>query len=249
MLNNDNIQVHMHLFYKEPSIYLMDKISKKWNGRVNISVNDDGKDNEAILSHANKIFPEVKVVVTQNVGNDQMGFKNSISVNSEENKNWILYVHDKSADKQRWVDEIVDPIINQEDVVLGLIEQDEFGIISAANKCQEILDEEYLVELSKRCKLEEKYSIVGSRHTLIWLRELQYILYSKHGLINKQHINFKFTAGTMFLAHKDVVNISHDCVHQSFFEKQYRPDGKVEHALERFYYYVSACLRKKIMFI
>ena len=249
MLKQDRIQVHMHLYYKDPSIYLMDKIRQKWDGRVNISLNEGGEANDTIVEYAKKIFPEVRTAKTPNLGNDQIGFKKSVITNKEPDKDWILYVHDKSQDKQKWVDDIVDPIINQEEVVDELIEKDEYGIISSAKRCNKIFDEEYLIEFSKKCKLSEKNLVVGSRHTLVWLRELQYILYDIHGFIDRKNINFQFTAGTMFLINEDIVKLSHDCIHENYFEKQYRPDGKVEHALERFYYYVSACLRKKIMFI
>lgn len=249
MLNKELIQVHMHLFYEQPSIYLMNKVAAKWDGRVNISLNDDGDGNEAIVRHAKELFPEVRTTITPNLGNDQIGFKKSVIENKETDKEWILYVHDKSQDKQDWVDDIVDPIINQEETVEKLIKEDEYGIISAAKRSSKIFDEDYLIELSKRCRMDEKQAVVGSRHTLVWLRELQYILYDIHGFIDKRNINFQFTAGTMFLIHEDIVALAHDCIHEKYFEKQYRPDGKVEHALERFYYYVSACLRRKIMFI
>ena len=53
----------------------------------------------------------------------------------------------------------------------------------------------------------------------------------------------------MFLARRPVVKMSHQCVHESFFEDYYRPDGNVEHAMERFYFYVSECLKYKNVFI
>ena len=37
MLDKDLVSVHVHLFYLEPSIYLLDKISEQYNGPIYIS--------------------------------------------------------------------------------------------------------------------------------------------------------------------------------------------------------------------
>ena len=48
MLDKDLVSVHMHLFYLDPSIYLLDKIADYYKGHLYISLNEDGQNNEEI---------------------------------------------------------------------------------------------------------------------------------------------------------------------------------------------------------
>lgn len=249
MLNDNKIEVHLHLWYEKSSIYLLKKISKQWNGRINISLIEDAQSNKEILNCANDLFAEVQTVYCENKGSDQSGFYESLKANNE-SKEWVFYAHDKSEDKIPWLDQIVDPIL-QSSKINACIEEENVGIISSGNpkRLSSLLTEEYLVKLDKQTKKKDKLAIVLSRQTLVWLRELQYILYDTHGLIDKENLNFKFTAGTMFLIRSNVLKITHDCIHQDFFPSCYRVDGDVTHALERFYYYVSICLGLQNYFV
>ena len=138
------------------------------------------------------------------------------------------------------------PLINSHTVNQEIVNS-ETGLISANSK-RWLLDletEQSILKEDKEAPMSYKRIIVLKRHTLVWLRELQYILYKKHGFIQKENLNFKFTAGTMFLARSDVVDLSLSCILPCYFEECYRQDGNVQHAMERFYYYVSMCMGYK----
>ena len=53
----------------------------------------------------------------------------------------------------------------------------------------------------------------------------------------------------MFIIDSDIVDIAHSVIHPTFFPTAYREDGDMPHALERFYYYVSLCMKRKNIFI
>lgn len=250
MLNKELIEVHAHLWYEDVSIYLLDKLREAWDGRVNLSLIKDAESNQAIVSHSEKLFPEVRYIEVKNLGNDQSGFKQSFTKNTED-KPWVFYVHDKNKIKQNWIDDIVDPIVCQPNRVNSLIEKEEIGLISSGNPTRrmDILNEEKLIDYDRRTPIPEKKRIVLSRQTLVWLRELQYILYEKHGFIAKENLNFSFTSGTMFVIRSDVTAMAHSCIHDNYFPDFYREDGDMPHALERFYYYVSICLDYRNEFI
>ena len=250
MLNKDLLQVHAHLWYEDVSKHLLDKLCKGWDGRINLSLIKGAESNQGIVSHAEGLFPEVRYVEVKNLGNDQSGFKESIAKNSED-KPWIFYVHDKNKVKIDWLNEIVDPIIYQTDRVNSLMEDDDVGLISSGNprRKEDLLSEETLIRFDRKTALSDKKGIVLARQTLVWLRELQYILYENHGFIAKENLNFSFTSGTMFVIRNDVTAMAHSCIHDNFFPDFYREDGDLPHALERFYYYVSICLDYKNQFI
>lgn len=249
MLDKDLISVHVHLFYLEPSIYLLDKISEYYNGPIYISLNEDGANNEEIELYAVKKFKKVKSVTVKNKGNDQYGFYSSFKQNDEETP-WILYCHDKTIKRIDWLDRILDPVLQYKDMEKTL-NNEKNGMISSGDPeyYLKMINEEDLTALSKTKNFSGRLEIMQSRHTLTWFRELQYILLSDTGFINAENLNPNFTAGNMFLARRPVVKMSHQCIHESFFEDYYRPDGNVEHAMERFYFYVSECLKYKNVFI
>jgi len=250
-LNKNKIQVHLHLWYEEESIYLIDKIHKGWKGkRINVSFNTDGKANDRLLNYCQDKFSDVRAVYVENCGNDQVGFFKSIQTNNEEDKEFVLYAHDKNPSKRDWVDQNLDPLVDNADTVNTYLKED-VGMISSANpkRLEPLLSEEKLIAIDKETAMSEKKGVVLARQTLIWLRELQYILYDVHGYIDKDRLNFKFTAGNMFIISKDVLEVSQSVVHPNFFPEAYREDGDMPHALERFYYYVSLCMKKQNIFI
>jgi hypothetical protein len=141
-----------------------------------------------------------------------------------------------------FLDDTLDPIINNANMVNDLIERDTCGMIASERMNRKIDIEEDLISQSKYINFEYLYNVVQAKHTLSWIRELQYILYNKHKMINKENINFNFAAGNIFLIRNDVLKISHSCVHENWFPTYYRTDGDVSHGLERFYFYVSICM-------
>lgn len=249
MLDKDLVSVNMHLFYLEPSIYLLDKIADHYKGHLYMSLNENGQANEEIQSHAESKFKKVTSVIIKNKGNDQYGFYSSFKQN-DLNTPWILYCHDKTIKRIDWLDAILDPILEYEDIEKALL-NDKNGIISSGNPeyHHRMISEEDLTSLSKTKNYSGRLKIMQARHTLTWFRELQYILLSDTGFINADNLNPYFTAGNMFLARRPVVKLSHQCIHESFFEDYYREDGNVEHAMERFYFYVSECLKYENLFI
>lgn len=246
---NDLIDVHLHLYYLEPSIYLLNKIRKVYSGKVYLSFNKNGHYNKEIQQHASKIFDSLDIAYVTNLGNDQYGFFHSFQKNKNP-KDWIFYAHDKTIKRIDWLDEIIDPIFEDKKIIEKLGDE-KIGLISSSvyPHYQQLLSENNLTELSKNKDYSRRLKIIQARHTLTWYRELQYILLTNTGLIDADNLNPFFTAGNMFIARNSVVKISHDCVHESFFENYYREDGNVEHALERFYYYVSLCLKYKNYFV
>lgn len=251
MINTKTLSVHLHLFYTEPSIYLIDKISEYYNGDAYISLNRGGVGNEAILSHAKTKFSKVYDVEVDNRGNDQYGFFYSNKMSQSETP-WVFYAHDKTIKRIDWLDEILDPILSLSQKTLrNLLEDEENGIISSGSKKykHKIMTEDDLTQLSKNNNFDSRLKIIQARHTLTWYRELQYILLTETGFINPEKLNPDFTAGNMFLIRRPVLNMCHKCVHDSYFENYYREDGNVEHALERFYFYTSECMKYKNIFI
>jgi len=257
MLNEQKINVVMHLWYEETSLFLIDKLSKVWSGEVHVSLIRGSESNETLIRKMKEKFAEVHTYeLSQNFGNDQIGFW-KIFRKIKNKKQWTLYLHDKHPDKIEWINDIVDPLINNAKIINKMIEEDndfgesKYGIISSGHKQRmvKILTESCLVEIDKNTPKEDKLEIVLSRQTLVWLRELQYILYNEYGLIEKEQLNFYFTSGTMFVINTEVAEMAHACVCENFFPECYRKDGDVTHALERFYYYVSLCSGRKNEFI
>lgn len=233
----DNIEIHAHFWYLDESKYVIDKISKKFSDRINISLIEGSESNSEILEYAQSKFKVVKYVLVENMGTDQNGFIKSYKTNCEE-KDWIFYVHDKKD--LEWIDDIIDPLINTLD---NFNPSNMVGIIGSKHKQQTIEDEEYVIKRDKELPFESKLDIVRIKHTLVWLRQLQYIAFQEHGFFCKEKINFDFIAGTMFIAKREVVQLTHECVHDSFFTSGYSPNGKLEHGLERFYGYINECLK------
>jgi len=249
MINTKKIQTHAFLWYKDTHEYILTKLAKAGITHLNLSLESGNKNNKTIITAAKKLIPNVRYIKVRPCGSDQLGFYCSAIKYNKTKKDWILYCHDKSKTKQKWVDSILDPIL--QDKINDIIVDNNIGIISSGHPdyFKQLWSEEDLVKLDHQTFFHDKKCIVECRHTLTWLRELQYILFRKHGLMDKENLNFNFTAGNMFLIRRDVLQVAHSCIHSNFFPNNYRADGDVSHALERFYYYVSICMKYKNEFI
>lgn len=249
MFDEKLMSCHAHLFYLEPAIYLLDKIYDKYRSEIYISLNEDGEDNQKILDYAKSIFKKVDVVITPNYGTDQYGFFNSFPRNKEK-KEWLLYVHDKVIHRIDWLDSIVDPLLSHDEKKMQeAMSGIDYGIISTLNWKQEILTEKTITEMCKKKNMDTRLALVQARHTMAWYRELQYILLSNTGFICKENINPDFTAGNIFIARHKIVKLAHSCLRDNFFEGRYRNDGNVEHALERFYFYIPYCMNYEVLYV
>ncbi len=251
-LPQDKIAVFLHLYYKIPSKYLIDKLHKFWDGDVYVSMLKGGINNEEIKDYLKSKFKRVHLLEVENKGNDIFGFYQCYR-QYEPEKEWILYLHDKHMSKLDWLDDIVDPILSNEtiDSVNKILcnNDTKYGIICSESYKRKLDDEEALIEVDKQTPLELKHKIVTARATLLWLRELQYILSSVFGYIKKNDLTFDFMAGTVFFAKQNVIKLSHSCVCQEYFINFYKPDGEVQHAIERFYFYVNLCLEQRVKYL
>lgn len=243
MLDNQTFSVHLHLYYKDSSILLLNKISKAWNGKVYISLVSGNENNDNIVCVAKSLFSDVVVIENENRANDQYGFYKSFQQNND-NTEWIFYAHDKHKSKIEWMNNLLDPIVDQTESVNCLAKNNEIGLI--ASKCDryitETLQEERLNMYSDTCKPDERLKIILSRHTLMWLRELQAELVRQNNLESiHDPRSLWFVAGNIFIMRREILKKCHSCVHENFFDKYYKPDGDIGHGLERFYFYAPLC--------
>lgn len=246
---NHKIQTHAFFWYKDTSSYVLHKLANAGVSQLNMSLEDGNKNNKHIIRTAKQMISQVRYVKARPCGSDQLGFYCSFMKHNQKKKPWVLYCHDKSSNKIDWINSILDPILTND--IDEMLDNPDIGIISSS--CPKYVhatqSEEDLIKIDKKTFFQFKRGIVESRHTLTWLRELQYILFKRHELVDKENLNFKFTAGNMFLIRANVLETAHSCVHSNFFPNNYRPDGDIAHALERFYYYVSICMKYKNEFI
>lgn len=242
----------MHLYYKIPSKYLIDKLSDVWDGEVHVSMIEEGRHNEYIAEYLRTKFSKVHIVYVANKGNDIYGFFNCFR-QYETDKKWILYLHDKHLSKLDWLDDITDPILCQENLkkVSNIInsEKTKCGIICSQKYKKKLDDEERLIEVDKHTEPQRKGEIVKARQTLLWLRELQYLLSAQFGYVKKDDLTFDFMAGTVFFIQSEVVKLAHRCVYKEYFIDAYKNDGEVQHAIERFYFYVNLCLNLTTLYL
>ena len=242
-MNTDNISLYCHLWYPEESKFLLDKLCTVFKDVINISLNEGGEHNEVIKTYAQDKFKTVNITLVENMGNDQIGFYKSHSIFEDDSKEWIFYAHDKQLKDRGWVSDLVDPLLTEEAINLTN-ENHNTGMVISKKRKLELITEQELILGNKGCPMpfEAKKATAYALHTFGWLRILQYNLYEHYGFINKENLDISFAAGTMFMTKKQVVDMAHGCIHQDYFDKGYMPDGKVEHALERFYAYVNKCL-------
>lgn len=236
-----NSSLILHLFYEKPSIYLLDKVSKFYTGDdIYVSLIEDSIQNHNIINHAKKYFKNVIINIEPNRGTDQYGLYKIFNKYEENLNQWIFYFHDKHESKLDWLDSLIDPFIYNKDIF-----KKNCGIV--ASDCikysMKVNTEEDIMALNEDLPKRNRITSVRSRHTLVWVRELQNILYRETGILDKENINFEFVAGNMFCIKKSVLKLALSCVDDCFFETLYRPDGDVGHGLERFYFYVNSCLK------
>ena len=239
-----NTSVHLHLYYEDMGSYLLNKLSKIWNGKIYLSLINDNCCNDILLNLANGLFSDIDVVYVKNTGNDQFGFLQSFKLNKDNTK-WILYWHDKHVSKKQWLDDITDIFCHEENK--KLIERytndiSSCGIISASKYRNQTLNLHQIAEISPQIKFEYRQNVVRSYQTVIWLKELQYLFKQHFNIYDENEIYPYFTSGTVFMIQRDILTKVHSIIHDNFFEDFYRPDGDVGHALERFYFYASKCL-------
>ena len=244
-MNNQLVSTHAFLYYKDTGIDLLNKISQYCKGKLFLSLILNNPNNKIIISHARKLF-DLDITYVENTGSDQGGFYQSFKKDYSE-KSWIFFCHDKHIEKKEWMLDLLDIITNVEDNYLN---NPKCGIISSSkyiNKVESIND---LLNTYGNMQFEGRKCLVQSMHTVIWLKELQRILLEKFELIKEESIYPRFCSGNIFLIRKDIVEKSHGCVYDSFFNKNvYRTDGEVAHGLERFYFYVSECMGYHNIFI
>lgn len=244
-MNNQIISTHVFLYYKDTGIALIDELKKYYNGKIYLSLILNNPNNKILLEHSRKFF-DLDITYVENAGTDQYGFFHSMKKDFSE-KPWVFFCHDKHIDKKGWMLDLLDILVHTEDSYLN---NNKCGIISShkyINKVDSIND---LLLTYGNMPFEGRKCLVQSMHTVIWLKELQRILLEKFELIKEESIYPRFCSGNIFLIKKDIVEKSHGCIYDSFFNKNvYRTDGEMAHALERFYFYVSECMGYHNIFI
>ncbi len=245
-MNKTEVSSHIFLYYESTGKYVLDTVSKFYDGPIYLSLIKDNCANDILINYARYLFDETRVLYVDNCGTDQYGFFHTFKHDSGETP-WIFYCHDKHPSKMDWLKSLIEIYTHIPNDALSI---KNVGLISSEkNKSKQPAFEELLFEYSN-CAYHHRKDVVQSMHTLIWLHELERILLSKHNLGNKDFKCPIFSAGNIFLIRRDVVQKTHSCVYDEFFNKGvYRTDGEVEHGLERFYFYVSQCLGYKNLFI
>lgn len=243
--------VHLHIYYEDAGIYLLEKISKIWNGKIYLSLINNNCSNKIILLKAKEIFSDIDVIYINNKGTDQYGFLHSFKLNKD-NTRWVLYVHDKHMSKKEWFDDLVDIFIDKQNE--NLIDKytrhiSSCGIISSSKRKDKIFDPVYLNEVSNNTIFEHRQQVVRNLQCLCWFKELQNLFKLNYNLYSEEVSNMYFTAGTIFLIRKDILYKVHNIIHNNFFENCYREDGDIGHAMERFYFYASQCMGHTNKFI
>ena len=257
-LNKEAVCLIMHLWYEETSISLIEKISQVWDGEVHVSLIKDAPNNECILKNLHRYFKEVHVYeLEENFGNDQVGFINTFR-QIKKWQPWVFYVHDKHPSKRIWLDDLVDPIIENPELINDLINKEEVGIISSKkmkmkvsyHDLKDTVMQDYLFVFQDAAYIN--ISIL-KKFTSMWIKsliEIFNILENKNkNLTKEKEFDFSFTAGNIFAIRSEIVYRTHRCVHQEYWNKSYQKDGTVFHGLERFYYYASERLGKQNKFI
>lgn len=244
-MNNSSLIIHS--FYEEPSMYLLDKVAKFYkNDTLYLSVVKNSLSNQNIIKYAQRYYKHVIVNEEENRGNDQYGLYKLFTKYEDNLNDWIFYFHDKHITKLNWIDDLIDPFCCFD---LSNLSNNKYGMIVSDNPTYQlkISSETDLIKQSEDIPKKNKIVNIKSKQTLVWVRELQQILFQDTGLIEDDYLNFDFTAGNMFCVKKPVLQLALGCIHDNFFEGGYRTDGDIEHGLERFYFYVNLCLKYNIL--
>ncbi len=138
--------------------------------------------------------------------------------------------------------DLVDPLLTDE--ALKYCEDADSGMITSSKRYTTLPSQEKIDSQCEKTMHYQKHTIIPLQTTMLWLIQLQDNLKQLHGMKNTL-LDLKFTAGTMFLSRSLVVRLAHTCVVPEFFKTGHQPDGEVEHAMERFYFYVNNCLNLK----
>ena len=239
-----NISLHLHLFYEDMGLYLLDRLSKVWDDKIYLSLANGNPPNTALLNKAEEHF-DVNVTYVENKGNAQWGFINSVKNNSDDTE-YILYLHDKTLDKKKWLDGIAEIFLTKENLQNSFKRiggHSRIGIVASSKYRNKVPTYEEIMINHRMFNFCDRGGVLRLVHTLFWLKELQFIFSKMYDLSgNEEQIYPEYCMGTIFLARRSIIDFAHSCIHENFFEGLYRRDGNVEHALERFYYYVSLCL-------
>ena len=148
-----------------------------------------------------------------------------------------------------WLDEISEPLLQHEDLEKTLEDSDN-GMVSTQNWKLKVDSESEIKDRVKEFPQSKRAFLLRQRHTLCWLRELQFILLQHTVFDDMDNVNPEFTDGNVFFIRTNILSQALQCVlDPNFFEKVYRMDGDVAHALERFYFYVSTSLDYKNVFL
>lgn len=239
-----DISIHLHIYYEDMGLYLLNKLSKIWNGKIYLSLVNNNCANPIFLTTAKSLFSDIDIIYVDNKGTDQYGFYHSFKLNKEDTK-WILYWHDKHINKKAWLDDITDIYCNKDNNnIIDRLTSDmsSCGMISSSKHRLKTNTLNQIAELSPYISFENRQKLVRNFQSLLWLKELQYLFKTKYDIYSEEEAFPYFTAGTIFLIRRDIVEKVHSVVHENFFENCYREDGDVGHALERFYFYASKCL-------
>jgi hypothetical protein len=243
-----NTSLIMHLFYKDSSFYLLDKVSKFCkHDKLYLSLAQDAPHNNEIVEYAKKYYNKIVVNEEYNFGNDQYGLYKIFTKYVDEVDNYIFYFHDKHPSKLDWIDDLLDPFIKT-DIDSKLLNNSNGIIVSNNSKYQlKLMNEMSLAKIGSELPHRNLITNIRAKQTLLWVRELQELLFKSTGILEEEYLNFEFTAGNMFCIKKTILQLSLHCIHDNFFEHGYRIDGNVEHGLERFYFYVNLCLKHNVL--
>lgn len=237
---------HIFLYYESIGIEVLNKIKLVYNGPIFLSLINNNCANDIFINLAKTLFPEIYISYIDNYGTDQYGFYTSFK-HDKLDTSWILYCHDKHENKRTWLFNLINIF---ENINNSLLSNTSYGIISSSHHKMKQPSFEEILTILNDLPYEFRKNTVEHMHTLVWLYELQRIYLSKYGSGDKENKHPTFTAGNIFLIRRNIVEHAHSCVHDNFFNKNvYRSDGEVGHGLERFYYYVSKCMKYDNLFI
>ena len=246
-----DLSVHLHLDKLESSLIIIDELKKIWNGKVYVSLNDDSENNTTLLDRLVESFDHVDPVIVKNMGNDQFGFIKSFKGN-QDNTAYTLYMHDRTdLDKFK---EATYPILRFPGGIEALIKHmNEMDIgIAASGQTKEVMLSMYELDISHgagflsptfdkydvSAKAEYRVGAMRPMQTTLWFNELT--KWARHHTNQMLPTIYpEFSGGNCFLARNEIIKLAHKCTPEEFFEEGYKPDGKVEHALERLYFYIS----------
>ena len=256
-MRNSIISVHLHLGQLESSLMLIDGLKEVWDGKVYASFNQGCEHNAILLDRLAEKFDHVDPITVKDMGNDQYGFIKSFKGNQDDT-DYILYAHDRTHTKK--FKKATDPILKHpgglESLVDNMIKLD-CGIASAGSTKEQMLSM-YELDVSHGAgflspafkKFDEHQSAeyrlgpVQSMQTVLWFHELaRWARWKTNSMLPTIYPHF--SGGNCFLAHREIVTLAHACAPEEFFEEGYKPDGKVEHALERLYFYISNTIFSK----